>query len=40
MVVHPDRIGPIPDQELLALRRLVSGVTASDDDTIPDDVTL
>jgi antitoxin PrlF len=40
MLAHPDRIAPIPDLELIALRRLVSGVTASDDDTIPDDVTL
>ena len=40
MLAHPDRIAPIGEAELARLRRLTEGVQASDEDIIPDDVTL
>ena len=40
MLAHPDHIAPIREAELARLRRLTEGVQASDEDIIPDDVTL
>jgi antitoxin PrlF len=40
MLTHPDHIAPISEDALARLRRLTKGVQASDDDSIPDDVTL
>lgn len=40
MLAHPDHISPYPTTELAALRRLTDGVAVSDDDVIPDDVTV
>ena len=40
MLAHPDHIAPIDEAELARLRRLTEGVQASDEDIIPDDVTL
>lgn len=39
-LAHPERIAPLPENELARLRRLTDGVSASDDDIVPDDVTL
>ncbi len=40
MLAHPERIAPLPEDELARLRRLTEGVQAGDEDHIPDDVTL
>jgi antitoxin PrlF len=40
MLTHPDHIAPISEDAIARLRHLTKGVQASDDDSIPDDVTL
>jgi antitoxin PrlF len=40
MLGNPGRIAPLPEDELARLRRLTDGVQASDEDVIPDDVSL
>jgi antitoxin PrlF len=40
MLAHPERIAPLPEDELARLRRLTDGVQTGDDEVIPDDVTL
>jgi len=40
MLAHPEHIAPLPEQDLVRLRRLTDGVQAGDADSIPDDVTL
>ena len=40
MLAHPEHITPLPEDELVRLRRLTDGVRASDEDRIPDDVSL
>jgi antitoxin PrlF len=40
MVAHPGSITPMPEQDLIRLRRLTDGVQVSDGDDIPDDMSL
>lgn len=40
MLTHPEHIAPLPEQDLVRLRRLTNGVQVSDTDSIPDDITL
>lgn len=37
---HPGRLEPMLEDDLVRLRQLAEGVSASDADTIPDDVTF
>jgi antitoxin PrlF len=37
---HPERVQPFTEDELARLEALTKGVVVSDDETIPDDVTL
>jgi antitoxin PrlF len=40
MVMHPEHLKPFTSQEMEYSKALVAGVTVSDDDIIPEDVTL
>jgi antitoxin PrlF len=40
MRAHPGRVSPFSEHELARLLELTAAVAVSDDDTIPDDVTL
>ena len=40
MTAHPERLQPFTEDELARLETLTGDVTVSDDDAIPDDVTL
>ena len=40
MLAHPERIAPLPEEDLARLRRLTDGVQAGDEDRIPYDITL
>ncbi len=40
MIDHPDHIAPITEDELARMHRVVRGVPISDDDIIPDDITV
>lgn len=40
MVEHPDRLRPFSEADVDRIRALTSNVSVSDDDVIPDDVTL
>jgi len=40
MLEHPEHVRPIPRHEIARMKRLTRGVKVSDDDVIPDDITL
>ena len=40
MVAHPERLSPFSSADLAAARELTGGVEVSDDDILPDDVTI
>ena len=40
MVTHPERLSPFSSADLAAARELTRGVEVSDDDALPDDVTI
>lgn len=40
MVAHPERLSPFSSADLAAARELTRGVEVSDDDVLPDDVTI
>lgn len=40
MVAHPERLSPFSSADLAAARELTRGVEVSDDDALPDDVTI
>lgn len=40
MMQHPDRLRPFTEADVSRIQALTAGITVSDDDVIPDDVTL